>query len=226
LIPAAKYEVRGRWVRDGEVEVHLDRRKYPGFFAWVIPRGDDIAKVGAAGFGVNSFRALESFLAGRGGEVLKKVAAPIYVGGPVADFVSGRTILVGEAAGQVKPTTAGGILASVAGGITAARSVWKALTRKDPTELGGYQRSWENRFGTEFRTMKRLRGIFEGLSNDDLERIVSLLSSKRVSERLASADFDFHATALLSAVGVKGTLQLAGVLISAEARQALASLVR
>lgn len=226
LIPAAKYEVRGRWVRDGEVEVHLDRRKYPGFFAWVIPRGDDIAKVGAAGFGVNSFKALESFLAGRGGEVLKKVAAPIYVGGPVADFVSGRTILVGEAAGQVKPTTAGGILASVAGGITAARSVWKALTRKDPTELGGYQRSWENRFGTEFRTMKRLRGIFEGLSNDDLERIVSLLSSKRVSEKLASADFDFHATALLSAVGVKGTLQLAGVLISAEARQALASLVR
>jgi digeranylgeranylglycerophospholipid reductase len=226
LIPAAKYEVRGDWFRDGEVEVHLDQRKYPGFFAWVIPRGDGIAKVGAAGFGINSFRALESFLAKKGGEVLKKVAAPIYVGGAVSEFVSGRTILVGESAGQVKPTTAGGILASVAGGTMAADSVAKAMARGDRRQLGAYQRNWERRFGSEFRTMKRLRGVFEGLSNGDLERIVSLLSSKRVSERLATADFDFHATALLSAVGAKGTIQLAKLLISSEARQALTSLVR
>jgi hypothetical protein len=68
--------------------------------------------------------------------------------------------------------------------------------------------------------------MFEGLSNADLENIVSALSSKRVAEKLASTDFDFHATAFLSALGVKGTLQLAALLFSAEAKQALSSLVQ
>ena len=72
--------------------------------------------------------------------------------------------------------------------------------------------------------MRRLRHLYEGLSNDDVEKIVAALGSKRVSEKLATTDFDFHATAFLSALGVKGTLQLASVLISAEARQALSSL--
>ena len=226
LIPAAKYEVRGDWFKDGEVEVYLDQDKYPGFFAWVIPRGDGIAKAGVAGFGINSFRTLEAFLSGKRCEILTRVAAPIYVGGPVRDFVSGRTIFVGESAGQVKPTTAGGILGSVAGGMMAASRVAESIDENDPTVIGNYQRDWEARFGSEFRTMKRLRHVFEGLSNADLESIVSSLSSKRVAERLASTDFDFHATAFLSALGVKGTLQLAGVLFSAEAKQALSSLVQ
>jgi geranylgeranyl reductase family protein len=226
LIPAAKYEVRGDWFKDGEVEVYLDQDKYPGFFAWAIPRGNGIAKVGVAGFGINSFRTIEAFLSGRRCDILTRVAAPIYVGGPVQDFVSGRTIFVGESAGQVKPTTAGGILGSVAGGMMAARRVAESIDENDPRVIENYQRDWEARFGSEFRTMKRLRHIFEGLSNSDLENIVSSLSSKRVAEKLASTDFDFHATAFLSALGVKGTLQLAGVLFSAEAKQALSSLVQ
>lgn len=226
LIPAAKYEVRGDWFQDGEVEVHLDQRKYPGFFAWVIPRGDGMAKVGVAGHGINSYKTLEAFLADKKCEILKKVAAPIFIGGPVAEFVSGRTILVGESAGQVKPTTAGGILASVAAGTFAAHWVAESIQERDAKLLGNYQRDWERRFGAEFRTMKRLRHAFEGLSNEDIEHIVSVLSTKRVREKLASADFDFHATAMLSALGVKGTLQLAGLLFSSEARQTLSSLVQ
>jgi geranylgeranyl reductase family protein len=226
LMPAAKYELQGDWFQDGDVEVYLDQEKYPGFFAWVIPRGDGIAKVGAAGFGINSFKALDAFISGKDCKVLTRVAAPIYVGGPVEEFVTGRTLLVGESAGQVKPTTAGGIMGSVAAGMMAAKWVAESMREKDTALLANYQRDWEARFGTEFRTMRRLRRIFEGLSNKDMESIVATLSSKRISERLARTDFDFHATALLSTLGVRGTLQLAGVLFSAEARQALSSLVQ
>ena len=70
LIPAAKYEVQGDWFEDGEVEVFVDQKKYPGFFAWVIPRGDGMAKVGVAGFGINSFKTLDSFLQGRTSRIL------------------------------------------------------------------------------------------------------------------------------------------------------------
>lgn len=227
LIPAAKYEVRADWFTDGDVEVHLDQRKYPGFFAWVIPRGSGLAKVGVAGYGINSFRTLDSFLATRGRfEVVTRVAAPIYLGGPARSFVSGRTVFVGESAGQVKPTTAGGILGSVGGGMMAARWTHQSLTRGDPALLSNYQAEWEETFGKEFRTMKRLRRVFTDLSNDDLEKIVSILSSKRLAEKLASTDFDYHATALLSALGVQGTLRLASVLLSVEARDALSALAR
>lgn len=224
LMPAAKYEVEGDWFTDGEVQVFIDRRRYPGFFAWVIPRGSGVAKVGAAGFGINSFKTLDSFLAGRKFKVLTKVAAPIYVGGQVDEFVSGRTVLVGESAGQVKPTTAGGILSSVAGGSIAAGWVADSIESADSSLLGNYQRDWSAEFGNEFRVMKRLRRLYEGLSNGDLDKLVSAVGSRRVSEKLATTDFDFHASALLSALGAKGTLQLAGILLSAEARQALSSL--
>ena len=226
LIPAAKYEVRGDWFKDGEVQVHLDRTRYPGFFAWVIPRGEGLAKVGVAGSGINTFRTLDSFLATRSCEVVTKVAAPIYVGGPLPEVVLGRTILVGESAGQVKPTTAGGILGSLAAGTIAAHWAAESIRKGDRRLLANYQADWEERFGREFRMMRHLRRVFTELTNDDMDRMVAALSSKRTSEKLASSDFDFHATALLWALGVRGTLRLASLLFSAEARETLLSLVK
>ena len=226
LVPTAKYEVEGDWFKDGEVEVYTDQEKYPGFFAWVIPRGPGIAKVGAAGFGINSVKALEAFLAGRGSNVVSKVACTIYVGGPVERFVSGRTVYVGESAGQVKPTTAGGIPSSVAGGVIAARWLSDSIMLKDPSLLARYQPDWAGRYGKEYRMMTRLRHIYDNLSNKDLDKLVAALERPKVASKLASGSFDFHASAALSALGVKGLLQLAGVIASSEAKQALSSLVR
>jgi digeranylgeranylglycerophospholipid reductase len=226
LVPTAKYEVEGDWFRDGEVEVYTDQEKYPGFFAWVIPRGPGIAKVGAAGFGINSVKALEAFLAERGSKIVNKVACTIYVGGPVDQFVSGRTVYVGESAGQVKPTTAGGIPSSVAGGVIAARWVSDSIMLKDPSMLARYQPDWSSRYGKEYRLMARLRNIYENLSNKDLDKLVATLERPKVASKLASGSFDFHASAALSALGVTGLLQLAGVIASSEAKQAISALVR
>ena len=173
LVPTAKYEVEGDWFTEGEVEVYTDQEKYPGFFAWVIPRGSGMAKVGAAGFGINSVKALEDFLASRRSKIVSRVACTIYVGGPIDQFVSGRTVYVGESAGQVKPTTAGGIPSSVAAGIIAARWVADSILQKDPNLLARYQPDWSARYGKEYRLMTRLRHIYENLSNGDLEKLVA-----------------------------------------------------
>lgn len=226
LVPTAKYEVEGDWFTDGVVEVFTDQEKYPGFFAYVIPRGPGIAKVGAAGFGINATKALESFLASRKSKVVSKVACTIYVGGPIEQFTQGRTLYVGESAGQVKPTTAGGIPSSVAGGVIAARWVADAVFLKDPSLVERYQPDWSGRYGKEYRLMTRLRNVYQNLSNGDLDKLVGTLERPKVAAKLASASFDFHASAALSALGVKGLLQLAGVLVSSEAKQTLASLVR
>ena len=95
ILPAAKYEVEGDWIQEHVVEVFMDSERYPGFFSWVIPFGERLAKVGAAGFGISPFRSLDDFLSRRPSKVLRKVSAPIYVGGPAPAFVQGRTIFVG-----------------------------------------------------------------------------------------------------------------------------------
>ncbi len=226
LVPAAKYELEGDWFNDGEVEVYTDQEKYPGFFAWVIPRGPGIAKVGAAGYGINSYKALQAFLEGKKFKIVNRVACTIYIGGPIEEFVSGRTIYVGESAGQVKPTTAGGIPSSVAAGTIAARWVSDSVQLKDPSLIMRYQPDWSGRYEKEYRLMLRLRRIYEKLSNRDLEKLVATLARPKVASKLASGSFDFHASAALSALGVQGLLQLAGVLVSSEARQAVSSLIR
>ncbi len=221
ILPAAKYEVEGDWVKEHVVEVFLDAVKYPGYFAWVIPFGRHRAKVGAAGYGISPFKALDAFLADRRSTILRRVSAPIYVGGPAPTFVRGRRILVGESAGQVKPTTAGGIMTSVAGAVTAAKWTCESLRRNDPGLLANYQAEWESAFLKEMRTMLRLRGVLEKLSNDDLEAIITALAAPKLTKKLSQSDFDFHATALLGALGVQGLLRVAKVVASAEVRSLL-----
>ena len=221
ILPAAKYELEGNWFRENVVEVFMDNTLYPGFFAWVIPCGGGRAKVGAAGRGISPFKVLDVFLEGRESKILRKVSAPIYVGGPVPQFVRGRRILVGESAGQVKPTTAGGIMTSIAGAVLAAKCVCTNLEGGEGPALASYQRDWESAFLKEMRQMLRLRGVLEKLSNADLEAIIRTMASPKLASRLSQTDFDFHATAILGALGVPGLLKVARVVASAEARSLL-----
>jgi len=221
ILPAAKYELEGDWVRDHVVEVFMDAGKFPGFFAWVIPYGRHVAKVGAAGHGINPFQALDSFLSSRPSRILRKVSAPIYVGGPTERFVEGRRILVGESAGQVKPTTAGGIMTTVAGAAIAARWASASIKNNQPSLLANYQVEWESAFLGEMKTMLRLRGVLEKLSNADLEAMLGTLASPKLLQKLSSTDFDFHGSAILGALGVPGVLRIARVVASAEVRSLL-----
>jgi digeranylgeranylglycerophospholipid reductase len=222
ILPAAKYELEAEWVREKVVEVFLDAERYPGFFAWVIPYGNHRAKVGAAGAGISPFKALDGFLEDRPHKIIRKVSAPIYIGGPAPEFVTGRRVLVGESAGQVKPTTAGGIMTSVAAAVSAAHWVGEGIRRNNPALLASYQREWESSFLKEMRTMLRLRGVFQKLSNSDLDALVAALATPKLILRLSQTDFDFHGSALLGTLGLQGLLRVAKVVASAELRSLVA----
>jgi geranylgeranyl reductase family protein len=221
IIPAAKYEIEADWIRERTVEVFMDAVKYPGFFAWVIPFAPGRAKVGVAGRGISAFKALDEFLSSRPYKLLRRVPAPIYVGGPTATFIKGRRVLVGESAGQVKPTTAGGIMTSIAGAVICARWMGDAIQLRDSELLKEYQPDWESRFLKEMKNMLRLRGVFEKLSNDDLDKLLSAVATPKLVSKLSQSDFDFHATAFLGALGVGGLLRVARSIASAAARSLL-----
>jgi geranylgeranyl reductase family protein len=115
ILSSAQYEVYADWIKKGKVEVYFDQEKYPGFFAWIIPSGEGTGKVGVAGSGINAAVVLEDFLSKKGKfSTIRKIFAPIWIKGPIEKFVSDRVVTVGDAAGQSKPTTAGGIFSCFA----------------------------------------------------------------------------------------------------------------
>src|SRR5213594_2270864 len=172
ILQSAQYEVYADWINKERIEVHLDQEKYPGFFAWVIPTRRDEAKVGVAGKGINAAAVLEDFLEHKGKQsTIRKIFAPIWVKGPIKEFVTRNIVTVGDAAGQSKPTTAGGIYSCGIGGILAGNSISKFLESENESQLLEYQKSWLKKFGKEFEHMLLARSLLERLDNKTIDRL-------------------------------------------------------
>lgn len=131
ILLSAQYEVYADWITEGKVEVYFDQIKYPGFFAWIIPSGKGVGKVGVAGREINASNMIEGFLRNKGRySTIRKIFAPIWIKGPIKNFVSGDVVIVGDAAGQSKPTTAGGIYSCGMAGIFGGKCDYKIFGNK------------------------------------------------------------------------------------------------
>jgi digeranylgeranylglycerophospholipid reductase len=208
VLLAAQYEVYARWIEKDTVIVEFDNVKYPGFFAWIIPTGEGSGKVGVAGKSINTARSITRYLESKGSSfsVIRRIFAPIWVKGPIDEFVTGRTVIIGDAAGQTKPTTAGGIYTCGLAGILAGRAICKAIESKNDDSLIGYPAGWTRIFGKEFRNMVLFRKLLERLDNNALDQMFSNINSTSIDTASKTGDFDFHAVSIrkiLSATGLK-----------------------
>jgi digeranylgeranylglycerophospholipid reductase len=216
FLPSAQFEIYASWIKDDIVQVTFDSDLYPGFFAWIIPTGQGIGKVGVAGRGINVSTALKHFVESRGERysTIRKIFAPIWIGGAIDSFVTGKTILVGDAAGQTKPSTAGGIYSCGIAGILAGRAIAETIKLNEDSALKVYEQEWRNLFQNEFRKMTMARKVLERLDNKALDEIINSLTEHKLREIIESTDFDYHSNVLSlllgSGVGVKLTRALLG----------------
>jgi flavin-dependent dehydrogenase len=90
-------------------------------------------------------------------------------------------LIVGDAAGQVKPTSGGGIypgtLCAKIAGIVAAEAAAQGNTSKDA--LMEYDTRWRSEIGRELETGLRIREGFNKLSDDDLNYMIRALDDER-----------------------------------------------
>jgi flavin-dependent dehydrogenase len=213
VLSSAQYEVYAPWIERDTIEVAFDSEKYPGFFAWIIPTGDGQGKVGVAGKGINAASALKSYMDAKGPHsAVRKVYAPIWVSGPVENFVSGHTVIVGDAAGQTKPTTAGGIYTCGMGGMMAGRAIANENTPE-------YQHGWESMFKDEFDKMLLARRLLERLDNRAIDDLFTAIPKDRIEEAASTGDFDFHAAALSKMLSAKSAARMAKALFGNEIRR-------
>jgi geranylgeranyl reductase family protein len=223
VLPSAQYEVYADWIMPDEIIVKFDKVKYPDFFAWIIPSGNGKGKIGVAGRKINTLQRLESFIESFSSKysIIRKIYAPIWIGGPLKNFVFNNMILVGDAAGQTKPTTAGGIFSCGMGGILAGSHI--ALYKKNALNslLNDYETDWYSIFGKEFQRMLLFRKIMERLDNKSIDSIFSLISDSDIAEISKSASFDFHSFALSKILGSKKAIKLISTLLGNEFRHIL-----
>ncbi len=223
FLPSAQFEIYAPWISDGMVQVTFDSDRYPGFFAWIIPTGQGMGKVGVAGRGINVLTTLKQFIESRGARHsdIRKIYAPIWVGGPIDSFIVGNTIAVGDAAGQTKPTTAGGIYSCGMGGILAGRAIAGAINLNNDSALQSYEREWRSLFQNEFRKMILARKVLERLDNKALDGLINSLSEHKIRKIIESTDFDYHSNVLSLILGSGAGLKLTRTLLGNEFRKIL-----
>jgi geranylgeranyl reductase family protein len=188
-----------------EVEVYFGDMA-PGFFAWLVPTAPSMARVGLlarkdAGLYLKKWLAQ---LAKRG--KITSAEAKLSYGGiplkPPTRTYGERMIAVGDAAGQVKPTSGGGIYYGLLSAEIAADTLHRALADDDLSSgrLARYERAWRRKLGRELRAGYWARKLFERLSDRQIDRIFEIIKAGGIDEALLKAEdlsFDWHSRTII-----------------------------
>jgi digeranylgeranylglycerophospholipid reductase len=190
-----------------EIEVHFGPGLGNGSFAWLVPVSSDRAYAGLltashAALQLHSF--LDSLF--HGGRIRRPDAdirqKPVPIG--TADGSYGdRVLAVGDAAGQVKPTTGGGIYFGHLGAVIAAGVLDEALRDDDlsAARLSEYERRWKARMGRELSRGYRARRAWARLSERQIEGLFRVLDGGGMARGLLRSDgfsFDWHSGLVLA----------------------------
>lgn len=190
----AQADVSYRLERQDLLRINFGSRYAPGFFTWEIPCGD-FTRVGLCVPWSEgpSFGYLNRFLSDMGheGKVFRKYNGRIPLGG-CKRISSDRCMLVGDAACQVKPVSAGGLYP----GLTAARVLsnvlGSALEQDDLSAkyLSSYDRTCGQMFRKEFRNGYLLRRMLLRMSDEDLNAAGRYASRDSVRSVLDNISLD------------------------------------
>jgi flavin-dependent dehydrogenase len=161
-------------VPDAEiVDVFVCNAILPGFFAWAIPLGKDRVRLGCGvGEHANAKLALEKLI--KKEKILQNMLDGSRkfdaLGGVIPmhireKTVKGRVMLVGDAAGQAKPTTGGGIyFGSMCGRIAGE----VAANAKKESELLQYEKKWRQLYERDLVLNRRIRELSNKLGDGEI----------------------------------------------------------
>jgi len=147
------------------LSMYLSKDKFPGFFGWVIPHSEDTAEFGAGVLLPGSVRDAWKHLLKMHeiDEIGVKLSADIIpmVARKQTSMSIGKhsVLLVGDAAGQTKSTTGGGV---IFGGNCAA------IAGKHATNPTRYEIGWRSRFGADMFLHGKIRAYLDSLNDQKL----------------------------------------------------------
>jgi digeranylgeranylglycerophospholipid reductase len=189
-----------------QVEVHFGGQVAPGFFAWLVPTASGRALAGLLSRNHTGSR-LQGFLnhLAAQGRIDSPQARIVHGGVPLRPLPrtsAARVVVIGDAAGQVKPTTGGGIYYGLLCAEIAADVLHRAIAANDLSAgvLREYDRRWRRLLSRELQIGRWSRWLLERLNDRQVDRLFQMVQEESFREALLSSpdfSFDWHSRLVL-----------------------------
>lgn len=177
------------------IQIYTGSEVAPGFFGWSIPFGETtrvgMGAVWSAGPPCPYFNSFLKKLGLNDCEIVAKHAGKIPLGHLKKTYFN-NTLLIGDAACQVKPVSGGGlypIFKAVPHLVKAANEAF-ASNNFSSTVLAQYQTGWEKDIGGELSKGFMLRSMYNKYSDNSLSNIRKIVDVPFVHDIVDNASID------------------------------------
>jgi geranylgeranyl reductase family protein len=202
FLDSAQVEVEGKGFK--EVELYFGQEVSPASFAWAVPVASDRVRIGvtaAAGATQYLKRLLEtSRLRDRIYENGVQIARRVIPLGPIKKSYTERLMVIGDAAGQVKPTTGGGIYYGLLCSGIAAQVVLSAFASGSfgEDQFRSYEKEWKSKIGLELSLGLSARKLLSKCTDGQIDTLIELAQEDRILGLINKyANFDWHKRLIL-----------------------------
>ena len=178
-----QFEMVGLEMEDPDVIEFYFGSVAPGGYAWIFPKGDDIANVGLGIVSTvtdkSAYEHLVEFVkncpATQNAQPIELNVGGDPVGGMIKNLVKDNLMIVGDAAGHVNPLTGGGIITALEAGMYAGQVAAAAVKEDNYTEkrLKEYQEICKKEIGDSFDKYLKTKDYLLSLSDSDLDSIAA-----------------------------------------------------
>jgi digeranylgeranylglycerophospholipid reductase len=188
----------------GETSLFFGRDVAPGAFGWSVPAGPGRVRVGVLTSKDARTRLrglLDRHFAGPGLREDGPLRSRPIAQGLLDRTFGDRVLAVGEAAGQTKTTTGGGISYGLACADVAADVVRECFDRSSfgPSALAAYERRWKDLLQKEIVVGHLTRRMCARLSDGRIESLFQLARTDGIVPIIrGTADFDRHSGLILA----------------------------
>lgn len=172
------------------LEVFSGRDYAPGYFAWAVPTSGDCCRIGliadsSAHMHLNRLLNEHAIVSAKARSSVDLIVGGIPVG-TLKRTVTDGVMIVGDAAGQVKPVSYGGIYtgvrcAKIAGEVAAKAS---AEGNTSTSRLLEYETRWRSEIGRELGFGMAFRKIYSRMTDEDLNEAVAALDDPEILEMI------------------------------------------
>ena len=176
------------------LKILFDHQIAPSFFAWVVPAESGVARVGLATDKKRKiFSYLKRLLEKINCKALNFTVGLIPIGARKKTFAD-RVIVVGDAAGQTKPASGGGLYTGIVCGKIAGEVAAQCALAGETSEkaLAVYDEKWRRKIGKELSIGMLVHRFLAGLSNRELNILFGLLDNQMLLDIVGNyGDIDY-----------------------------------
>jgi digeranylgeranylglycerophospholipid reductase len=195
VLRGLQVELRGVGSDPDFVDLYIGSKVAPGFFGWSIPAGD-VTRVGLCTWGDDELpsKYLKKLLSrsefANASQVSKSSGRiPVGVG---RSAVSGRMMLVGDAACHAKPLSGGGVYTGIRGAELCSDVANRHLDDPVGTSLIEYDPLWRAAFGHELSRAFRIRKVFLTLTDRKMDRALRMFDEPELRALIEeTGDIDY-----------------------------------